>query len=164
MEQYFLFPLLSPLELLNIPVLDKKKKKKESKCPTLYKYLPKIIVRNAFCLFPLCGYKSLQKNGSWNQKNHTRGNWVQSPKSFPPLLSLQCVWGVWVSFLLQVFDPLSFDTTGLQLSLKCESCGLIACCLLRVKANNSDSSPKRNKSTRFYIFKWPRTADSKSQL
>lgn len=71
MEQYFLFPLLSPLELLNIPVLDKKKKKKkESKCPTLYKYLPKIIVRNAFCLFPLCGYKSLQKNGSWNQKSH----------------------------------------------------------------------------------------------
>lgn len=84
MEQYFLFPLLSPLELLNIPVLDKKKKKKESKCPTLYKYLPKIIVRNAFCLFPLCGYKSLQKKWILKSKITQGVTESKAQKAFHP--------------------------------------------------------------------------------
>lgn len=40
MEQYFLFPLLSPLELLNIPVLDKKTKKKGKKMPNSVQVSP----------------------------------------------------------------------------------------------------------------------------
>lgn len=42
MEQYFLFPLLSPLELLNIPVLDKKKKKKKVNAQLCTSISPKL--------------------------------------------------------------------------------------------------------------------------